>query len=71
MSSSGTRVPDWLRYLCSTSERVHAALMRCGLPPGLEKAPCSRDRSWRIGWTLMISPPDEISTVWSTMATWT
>ena len=25
--------------------------MRRGRPPGLAKAPCSRVRSWRIGWT--------------------
>ena len=26
--------------------------MREGRPPALAKAPCSRERSWRIGWTL-------------------
>ena len=37
--------------------------MREGRPPALAKAPCSRERSWRIGWTLRTSPPAEISTV--------
>ena len=51
---------------------VQAALMRWGRPPGLAKAPCSRERSWRMGWVLMTSPPEEISTTSPTIAicTW-
>ena len=37
--------------------------MRGGRPPGLARAPCSRVRSWRIGWVRMSSSPTEISTV--------
>ena len=60
MSSFGTRVPLWLRYLCytakrSSSERGGAALVRSGSPPGLARAPCSRVRSWRIGWVRISS----------------
>ena len=51
--------------------RFQAALIRDGRPPAFANAPCSRLRSWRIGCTLSTSPPAEISTVPSTMATWT
>jgi hypothetical protein len=33
-----------------------------GRPLGLAKAPCSRERSWRMGWVLRTWPPEEIFT---------
>jgi len=45
------------------------ALVRCGRPCGVEKAPCSLKRSWRAGQLLRSAPSLAISTVSPTRRT--
>jgi hypothetical protein len=51
LSSPGTRLTGWPRYLCdgSNPHAGQAALMRLARPPGLARAPCSRVRSCLTG----------------------
>ena len=71
LSSSGTRVTGGSGSCVTDRRGFQAALMREGRPPALANAPCSRDRSCRIGCTLSTYPPAVISTVSPTTATWT
>ena len=68
LSSPGTRLTLWLRYLLYGQTPQATSGLR-GRPLGVAKAPCSLARSWRMGWTRMTFPSQEICTEPATMAT--